>query len=58
MIRVVLDIDNKTAHSCSPREFIKRFVLQENVEIEQEDSKIMILDSFYWKIKVKSIKQD
>lgn len=27
MIRVTLEIDNKTAHSCSPLEFLRKFVL-------------------------------
>ena len=58
MVRVVLEIDNKQAHGISPREYLKRYVLQENVELEQENHKIMVLESYYWKIKVKSIKQD
>jgi len=27
MIKVILEIDNKTAHSCSPLEFLRKFVL-------------------------------
>jgi hypothetical protein len=29
MIKVILEIDNKTAHSCSPLEFLRKFILFE-----------------------------
>jgi hypothetical protein len=29
MIRVTLEIDNNTAHSCSPAEYLREFILQD-----------------------------
>lgn len=29
MIKVTLEIDNKTAHSCSPLEFLRKYILHE-----------------------------
>jgi hypothetical protein len=36
MIKVTLIIDNKTAHSCSPVEFLRKFVL-----LEAENRKVL-----------------
>ena len=36
MIKVTLEIDNKMAHSCSPLEFLRKFVL-----LEAENRKVL-----------------
>ena len=40
MIKVTLEIDNKTAHSCSPLEFLRKFILL--------DAKTVIMDDKTW----------
>jgi hypothetical protein len=59
MLKVTLIIDNKTAHSCSPLEFLRKFVLLDAKEIKSQETEMSIrdYDTPYAKIKVKKIEQ-
>ena len=52
MIKVILEIDNKTAHSCSPLEFLRKYIL-----LEAKDSAPRYFDTPYAKIIVTEIEQ-
>lgn len=60
MIKVTFEIDNKTAHCCSPLTFLKKFVLLEATDISEEFPnmpKVAIYDTPYARIKVNKIEQ-
>jgi len=59
MIKVTLEIDNKMAHSCSPLEFLRKFVLLEAKEIKDFESEMAfkLFDTPYAEITVKKIEQ-
>ena len=59
MIKVVLEIDNKTAHSCSPLEFLRKFVLLDAKEIRdyETESSIRKYDTPYAEISINRIEQ-
>lgn len=62
MIRVTLEIDNKTAHSCSPVEFLRKFILLDAKFIhwpihEELKHKHDCLDTPYALINIKEIEQ-
>jgi len=59
MIKVTLIIDNKTAHSCSPLEFLRKFILLEakEVRIYETESSIRRYDTPYAEIFVNRIEQ-
>ena len=64
MIKVTLIIDNKTAHSCSPLEFLRKFVLLDakaenfgNHGIVKGEKFYYNLDTPYAKIKITEIEQ-
>lgn len=59
MIKVTLEIDNKTAHSCSPLEFLRKFILLGANEIhsKESDACIAIYETPYAKIKIITIEQ-
>jgi hypothetical protein len=55
MIKVTLEIDNKTAHSCSPIEFLKRYILKDTQAVPSKN-KIILLNP-YALIEVTEIEQ-
>lgn len=59
MIKVTLEIDNNTAHSCSPLEFLRKFILREasDIIVQSKGGKVSFFDTPYAKIKVKKIEQ-
>jgi len=60
MIKVTLEIDNKTAHSCSPLEFLRKFVLLDAKTISMDDKTWCAEEEFdtpYAKINVTEIEQ-
>jgi len=58
MIRVILEIKNKACHSCSPIEFVRKFILSETKVI---NPKAMIFptefENPYAKIYIRKIEQ-
>jgi len=57
MIRVLLEIDNKAAHSCSPLIFLTKFILQEAF-LQGHHGTDVIINTPYAKIKVTNIEQE
>jgi len=59
MIKVTLEIDNKTAHSCSPLEFLRKFILLDAKEIRDFETELSIrqYDTPYAEISVNRIEQ-
>lgn len=59
MIKVTLIIDNKTAHSCSPLEFLRKYILQDAEEIKSYETEMSIraYDTPYAIIEVQRIEQ-
>jgi hypothetical protein len=59
MIKVTLEIDNKTAHSCSPLEFLRKFVLLDAKEIQSHETEmsIRVYDNPYAEISINRIEQ-
>jgi hypothetical protein len=62
MITVKLDIDNKIAASCSPIEFLRKYVLREALitkvaEVDDESNPYYTIDTPYATITVKKIAQ-
>ena len=61
MIKIELEIDNHTAHSCSPLKFLQRFILFDATEINWKDcnvrTSIAEFSNPFAKIKVTSIEQ-
>ena len=63
MIKVTLIIDNKTAHSCSPLEFLRKFVLLEANRLPKRINNNLDgafdyeFDNPYAKIEVQKIEQ-
>jgi hypothetical protein len=58
MIIVKLDIDNKTAHSCSPIEFLTKYILQDaHLKVEEEGKPYYTINTPYATITVKKIVQ-
>lgn len=58
MIRVVLEIDNKISHSCSPLDYLKKYILK-NIQYElfEEQENSMVCDNYNAKILIKHIEQ-
>jgi hypothetical protein len=59
MIKVTLEIDNKMAHSCSPLEYLRKYIIQEasDIVVQSKGGKVSFFDTPYAKIKVKKIEQ-
>jgi hypothetical protein len=59
MLKVILEIDNHTAHSCSPLEFLRKYILQDasDIVVESKGKRVFHLTTPYAKIKVKKIEQ-
>jgi hypothetical protein len=59
MIKVTLEIDNKTAHSCSPLEFLRDYILFKAKEIRdyETESSIRRYNTPYAEISVNRIEQ-
>lgn len=61
MLKVELEINNNTAHSCSPIEFLKRYIIQDAEYTVQDMSlkpnKSVVFNNPYAKITVKKIEQ-
>lgn len=61
MIRVTLEIDNHTAHSCSPLKFLEKFVLLDATETEASKYHARLQGEFdtpYAKILVTKLEQE
>ena len=56
MIRVTLEIDNKTAHSCSPIRFLQKFILHDMTETDPIKKKTTFSNP-YAKVVVEEIEQ-
>ena len=57
MIKVTLEIDNKTAHSCSPLEFLRKFVLLDAKLLERLPWTNWEFDTPYAKIVITNLEQ-
>ena len=56
MIKVTLEIDNHTAHSCSPLEFLQKFILR-SAQDEYKGKELAVYNTPYATITVKKIEQ-
>jgi len=57
MIRVILDIHNKTAHPCSPLEFVRKHILFKAKEIIPLETNRTTYDTPYAEISINHIEQ-
>jgi hypothetical protein len=57
MLRVTLEIDNHTAHSCSPLEFLRDYILQQVTEDIFTSNKVAWYQTPYAKIEVVEVEQ-
>lgn len=50
MIKVTLEIDNKTAHPCSPLEFVRDYILKDALPINFGNHGIVKGEQFYYNL--------
>jgi hypothetical protein len=59
MIKITLEIDNKIAHSCSPVEFVERYILKDITKLDcgEPETCYELYINNYAKIKITEIEQ-